>query len=145
VKEIPVSDKKHDLYGDPLPEGAILRLGTVRLRHHSPLTCVAMSPDGKWAASTGRGYSGHWTNDNPIRIWNLNTGKEISRLVGHTSDSLEVAFSPGSKIIASLGVKHPDNSVRLWDVVTGKLIYNLGNHSNAGGRGETRHPPGPTS
>jgi WD40 repeat protein len=138
VKETPAGDGKHDLYGDPLPKGAIMRLGTVRLRHHSPLTCVAISPDGRWAASTGRGYSDPWTSDNPIRIWNLNTGKEISRLVGHTSKSLEVVFSPGSKMIASLGVHSPDNSVRLWDVATGKLIYDLGSHSNAARRGETR-------
>src|SRR5947209_4573725 len=39
-----------DLYGDPLPEGAIARVGTTRLRDNSSTTVVAFSSDGRLLA-----------------------------------------------------------------------------------------------
>src|SRR5262245_14807032 len=40
-----------DQYGGPLPVGALARLGTLRLVHVGQLTSVAVSADGKLAAS----------------------------------------------------------------------------------------------
>lgn len=56
---------KTDLYGDPLPPGAVARLGTVRLRHVNAE--VAFSKDGKRLVSCN--YKGR------VRIWDAATGK----------------------------------------------------------------------
>jgi WD40 repeat protein len=60
---------KTDLYGDPLPPGAVARLGTMRLRHAQ--ADVVFSKDGKRLISCGCGGE--------VRIWDTATGKLLRR------------------------------------------------------------------
>lgn len=63
-------DKK-DPYGDPLPPWAVARIGTLRLNHAGDLAALAFSKDEKRLFSAGaRG----------VRVWDVETGKEIGYL-----------------------------------------------------------------
>jgi RNA polymerase sigma factor (sigma-70 family) len=105
---------------DPLPPGAVARLGSLRFSPGDTVQAVAFSPDRRTLAS-GNG-------DQTVRLWEVDTGKEIRVFRGHTSTVLSVAFSPDGKLLASRsgGVTYSDNSIRLWDVATGKEVRRFG-------------------
>jgi RNA polymerase sigma factor (sigma-70 family) len=99
-----------DIYGDPLPEGAVARLGTERLRHKA--NALAFSPDGKVLASAGsQGYS--------ICVWDPATGRALYRLPGAPSCH-GVSFTPDSKSFLSV-FQH----ATLFDAASGKEIRRL--------------------
>src|SRR5262249_12571196 len=56
-----------------------------------------------------------------VRLWDVDTGKELHRLQGHRDLVYAVAFSPDSKLLASGGGDR-DRTVRLWDTSTGKEV-----------------------
>src|SRR5262245_19063725 len=82
---------RRDLYGDPLPAGAVARLGSMRLRHLTwkPLRC-AFSQDGRLLVTLGP----------TIRVWDVATGR-LTREIDHKEfEEFDVAFSPdGKKLI----------------------------------------------
>ncbi len=99
-----------DPLGDPLPEGAIARLGTTRMRHFHPpgrycwgIGSIAWSPDGKTIATT--------TCDDKTgveaRIWSASTGKARSlQVAGWIKDLDHDSFAVRDKAtreLASLG------------------------------------------
>src|SRR5262245_15893028 len=56
---------KADAPADPLPAGAVLRLGTTRLRHGRSVAQLVLSPDGTRVAAYGWG---------PLSVWDTRTG-----------------------------------------------------------------------
>lgn len=79
-----------DLFGDPLPPGAVARLGTMRLRYAS---CLAFSPDGKVVATA------QW---NTVHLWDAVSGKQVKRLSAPEFQWYvsTVAFSPDGRKVA---------------------------------------------
>ena len=73
--------------------------------HANLVTSVAFSPDGRLLASG--------SEDNTVRLWEVESGSELHSLTGHTEWVYCVAFSPDGQLLAS-GSK--DNTVRLWDI-----------------------------
>ena len=58
--------------GDPLPPGALVRLGTARHRQETPIGQIVYSPDGRLVATDG--------DDHDIRIWDGRDGRLIRRI-----------------------------------------------------------------
>jgi WD40 repeat protein len=101
-----------DRHGDPLPVGAVARLGTIRF-HGPQLTCVAFSRDGKTLVVGGR--------DGLLHVWDRRTGKEVRCFGDHFGCSVScLALSPDGKLLATGADKLL--VVSLWDFATGKLI-----------------------
>ncbi|UCH96129.1 MAG: hypothetical protein JSV88_04545, partial [Candidatus Aminicenantes bacterium] len=97
------------------------------ISRYSDVNSVAFSPDGKILAS-GYGNIILSSGENTIRLWDVNSGKEIQRLEGHTRAVNSVAFSPDGKTLASGSY---DETVRLWAVSSGKEIQRLEGHTHS--------------
>jgi RNA polymerase sigma factor (sigma-70 family) len=105
-----------DLYGDPLPPGAVARLGSLQFRHAGGLLELTFSPDNKTLTSVGR--------DRTVRVWEVGTGKlnQTTRLAGPPGRANGyLALSPDRKRLACLD----GGTVSVWDTDSGKELKRL--------------------
>ncbi len=79
---------------------------------------VSFSPNGLVLASA--------SGDRTVKLWNVQTGKEIETLKGHNNDVLGVSFSPDGQTIAS-GSR--DRTVKLWNK-DGVILQTFSGHNN---------------
>ena len=78
---------------------------------------MALSGDGR------RAVSASW--DQTLKVWDVETGRELRTLQGHTGVVNGVALSGDGRRAVSASA---DNTLKVWDVETGR---------------ELRTPPGP--
>jgi RNA polymerase sigma factor (sigma-70 family) len=112
--------QRFDLLGDPLPEGALARMGTTRWRAPGEVTALALAPDGKTAAVAGRG---------DLRLYDVTTGKPLWTIDNLGFSAGSAAFSPdGTRLAvcdASQSFFGPGCKVKVWRVRDGVLLQVL--------------------
>jgi WD40 repeat protein len=91
-----------------------------RVHANAYINCapLVLAPDGKTVATAGE--------DKTIRLWALDTGKELRRFEGHKDHVPGLAFAPDGKTLASASF---DRTVRLWSVADGKELKQLTGHA----------------
>jgi WD40 repeat protein len=110
-----------DRAGDPLPPGAVARLGTTRFRHGSAIRQVAYTPDGEILTTLG--------DDGVIRLWDAATGAEIRRLAEAPVRTSGFALAPGGRTLIT--ASREDCLVRVWDVASGRPVRGISDHGVA--------------
>jgi WD40 repeat protein len=94
------------------------RLVRKLVAHEPGVRALAVSPNGKWALSCGH-------LDEPVRLWDLESSKEVMTFKKHTVAAMAAAFSSDGK---RLLLADTDASVHLWDMDTGKELLQLSGH-----------------
>ncbi len=97
----PINGVRHtlnDRYGDPMPRGATMRLGTVRFRHAPFIKHVVYSPDGQLVMTDNE--SRH------LQIWDARDGKNLRSLDVRVETLRDFACSPDGKTIAAVGFQY---------------------------------------
>ncbi len=95
-KADPAATAKKDLYGDPLPAGAVVRLGTTRYRQDSPIYRIAFTPDGKNIVTD--------SEDSILRVWDADAGRVIRRIDPEVDAMEDFALSEKGKLIMATGI-----------------------------------------
>jgi RNA polymerase sigma factor (sigma-70 family) len=107
-----------DPFGDPLPEGALARVGTIRLRANDGIGVIAFSPESRRLAyGSGIGF---------VYVCEAADGKPVLELEPdkvHHLNITELAFSPDGRTLAASGYYY--DAVWLIDLATRKVRHTL--------------------
>jgi RNA polymerase sigma factor (sigma-70 family) len=109
-----------DRYGDPLPPGAAMRLGTVRFRQAPSFRHIAYSPDGRLVVT----YSGQ----RRLLVRDATDGKEVRRIDLGIENGGDFDFSPDGTSIIGVGFRLDPgrnavaNQLTIADVATGRPV-----------------------
>jgi RNA polymerase sigma factor (sigma-70 family) len=107
----PVADR----LGDPLPEAALLRLGTRRFRHPGTALALALSPDEKTVLTIGSEGLFAWDGATGKEHWSVRGRDHFETLTFSVGES-QLIVLPGSQ----RAVTATATGFVLWDLATGK-------------------------
>jgi len=124
---------------DPLPRGALARLGTLRWRHTQPISFLAILPDGGTVLTV--------CQDQTVHLWDSKTGQQVRQfgpprksdnlldspmgnlkwagrpgLGAHRPWQVYAALSADGKLLASCS---EDGPIHLWDVAAGRDVRTI--------------------
>jgi WD40 repeat protein len=110
---------RYDGDGNPLPPGAVARLGTLRMFHPGWVRFKGFTPDCRCLITCSCNPVGvPDLEENLFWVWDLRTGKLVRRF-GHTGGgAYRAAQSPDRRWIVSAG----ETGSFLWDAQTGQLV-----------------------
>jgi WD40 repeat protein len=96
-------------------------LYTVRtfIGHTDEVMGIAVSSDGQYLA-TG-------SEDNTVKIWEIQTGNLARTLEGHESWVSDVAFSSDGRYVLTGSF---DNTAKIWDLASGEAVFTLSDHAD---------------
>jgi WD40 repeat protein/serine/threonine protein kinase len=94
----------------------LLPFGVTDVDNPPTILSVAMSLDGRYAASSG-GESRPSGGAYAITIWEVSSGAVVQTLLGHQNDVVDLKFTRTSESLVSSST---DQSIRVWDVATGE-------------------------
>jgi RNA polymerase sigma factor (sigma-70 family) len=123
----PADQPRVDRYGDPLPAGAVARLGSLRLYHGDSVRRAVLSPDGKLVVSVG------WS---AARLWDAASGRELPL---DKRFHQAMFFAADGKLLATVPEK---GHLFVVEVVTGKELAQF--PAAAGGPLHVLSPDGKT-
>lgn len=91
--------------------------------HYEKINALAFSPDGQTLASASQ--------DEKVIIWDVASGKEFRKLIGHKKEVSSVIFTADNQILISGGGRL-DPSLIFWDWKKGSPLHKIDKaHSNA--------------
>lgn len=113
-----------DLYGDPLPAGAVARLGTIRFRCGRFRAGLAFLPDSKTFVTA--------SEDSGVQFWEAKTGRLLREISVKPMSIQGFAISQDGTRIAVAGFWYPEDrsqgakgEVRVLDAASGEAIKTL--------------------
>jgi WD40 repeat protein len=113
-----------DLYGDPLPAGALARLGTTRFRRGGDWgQGLALTPDGAMLIAASDSHS--------VFCWDTATGRLIREIKVEPMNVRGFALAPDGRHIAVAGFWYTEDrtrverQVRILDPTTGQTVQTL--------------------
>src|SRR5579871_1304298 len=111
-----------DQYGDPLPPGALARLGTVRLRPGNSVRFLACLPDRKNFLSVAEEEETML-----VSVWRLTTGELLRRFTAPMRILQAVDLASDGKTLVTSGYDRVDGAyhVLFWSIVSGRRTAEL--------------------
>ena len=96
--------------------------------HTRSIKALAFSPIFRTKTGERTEIFASGSEDMTIRLWQLQTGKLIGILRGHSAPITGLAFSQNGKILIS---SSEDKTIKIWQLQTGKSIFNCTGHRDS--------------
>ncbi len=111
------AETSRDVYDDPLPAGAKVRLGTLRWRHGGAVVFTAYTADAKGLLTASQ--------DGTVRLWDAESGKEIRRYGSPHSQPNMISCGALSLDGQTVVLGGQDGTITLYEVDNGKRINQM--------------------